>query len=105
MKAIITLRTGAFANLFGLTFDVVDIHVDGRISLNVKGNTTDFSFKEVLILDLQNEIQHAFDNKNWNSSATTTMPSSPKAGALYYALNQYRVKNKIEFIPIYHCPA
>lgn len=105
MKAIITQTKGAFQGLHGLTFNVVDIHEGGRVSLAIVGNTTDFSFGEVAIVDLQGEMQAAYDNKNWNSSATTTMPSSPRAYMLYDSLKAYRNHHKICFQPVYTCPS
>lgn len=105
MKAIITQTKGDFGSLHGLTFEVVDMHQAGRVSLSIEGNTTDFGFHEVAIIDFQNEMQAAYDNKNWNSGATTTMPSSPRAYMLYDSLKAYRNHNKIGFQPTYSCPA
>ena len=105
MKAIITITRGPFHSLRGLTFEVVDIHEGGRVSVLVNGTTTDFNFNEVAIIDFQGEMQAAYDNKNWNSGATTTMPSSPRAYMLYDSLKAYRNEHRICFQPTYHCPA
>ena len=62
MKAIIQTK-GCFGNLKGLTFEVVDIHEGGRISLGIEGNTVDFSFHEVAIVNFQDEMQAATTTK------------------------------------------
>lgn len=105
MKAIITQTKGVFSGLRGLTFEMVDIHEGGRVSVSVNGTTTDFGFHEVAIIDFQGEMQAAYDNKNWNSAATTTMPSSPRAYMLYDSLKAYRNHHKICFQPLYTCPS
>ena len=56
MKAIINVQKGsAYAKYNGLTFEVREL-MSSTIALDMNGQTTDFNFDEVLIVDLINEF-------------------------------------------------
>jgi hypothetical protein len=70
MKAIVSVNKGsAFAHLNGHTFSVKSHYTTG-FDLDINGVTTAFSFKEVIIVDLQKEMQMFFDLYNWNGNTT-----------------------------------
>ena len=104
MQAVVITKGGYASDFFGQTFNVKDLHVGGRISLDVYGHTTDFSFSEVLIVNFQEEYQKAYDNKNWNSSSKTQF-AGVKSGDLYNILRDIHDLHKIRFSPKYNCPA
>lgn len=94
MKAIIKVNEGSsYAKYNGLTFDVAEIK-SSFVCLDINGVRTDFSHKEVVICELQNEIQKAFDDYNYGSDNKT-----------HIVLGFYCSSNKINFQPKYNCPA
>ena len=85
MKAIIKVnKNSSFAKYNYLTFDVNYIVGGNLININVKGANVDFSFKEVIIVDFEKEI-----NKNFNDFSVNQM---------FFILN-YRHINKISYYP------
>ena len=95
MRAIVNVSKGSYYVKYnGLTFDVDELQ-SSRITLSIKGIDVDFSFNEVIIVDLQKELQTAFDNFNWGSDVKT-----------YRRLIDYCNINMIEVVPpTYNCPA
>ena len=86
MKAIITgvKKSSGFANLNGHTFEVKEI-LHELIAMSIpskmidgKFDTCDFSFAEVTIVDIDNEVQQAYDDYIWGSDNKT-----------YYRLKNY----------------
>jgi len=55
MKAIVNV-SNQYSNLNGLTFEVVEILSD-TIRLNINGFKMDFSFKEVILVDIQQIVK------------------------------------------------
>ena len=94
MKAIVNVKKGSFLhNLNGKTFDVVEC-MSSIVSLNINGITTDFSHKEIIVVDIEKELQKEYDNFNWGSKNC------------YNNLDRYREINKIKgCTQIYNCPA
>ncbi len=59
MQGIIKVhKTSSKAHLNGFTFSIEEI-VQGRISLNIDGATTDFSYKEIIIVEFQHTFRKA----------------------------------------------
>jgi hypothetical protein len=57
MKAIIKVnKNSSFAKHNYLTFDVKEVLSKNLIALNINGVTTDFSVKEVIVVDFAKEI-------------------------------------------------
>lgn len=96
MKAIINVnRKSVYSKLNGLTFDVKDV-MSNLISLDINGIITDFTHKEVMIVDFANELQSAYNRANWNSSDMT----------LLFILRSYKIDNNIGDTQLeYNCPA
>jgi hypothetical protein len=85
MKAIINVPKGSsYANRNGLTFDVFEI-LSKVVVLDIEGITTDFSFKEVLIVDIQEEV------KNY----TNTSGLSKNDERIFFNLLAYQQSNGI----------
>ncbi len=100
MKAIIKVnKNSSYANLNGLTFDVNMIVGRKLLNISTDGLTTaDFSIKEVMIVDIQNELQHAFDNNNFHGGFRNS-------DTLAF-LQNYISENNIQVEePQYNCPA
>lgn len=76
MKAIIKVsKHSAYAKYNGQSFEVVEV-LSQLIALAIPNEcgqyyTTDFGFSEVKILDIQKEMQQAYDNFNWGSDCRT----------------------------------
>jgi hypothetical protein len=73
MKAIINTKSATYKHLNGKTFNVFEIFTS-FLALELPSNfvkggiiTTDFNHKEVIIVDIDNEIQSAFDDYNWGN--------------------------------------
>jgi hypothetical protein len=94
MKAIINVnKKSAYRDFNGRTFDVVNIHFK-TVSLDITGTITDFTHKEVLIVDIDDELQKEYDSYNWGSKN------------MFRALELYAFNNGIMHItPEYNCPA
>lgn len=94
MKAIINVnKKSAYADFNGRTFEVTEI-LDTRVSLNILGTVTDFSHKEVSIVDIDTELQNEYDSYNWGSRNC------------FKALELYAFNNGIlHKTPQYNCPA
>jgi hypothetical protein len=59
MKAIInTYLKSELAIYDGRTFDIVG-HCNGHLEIEIEGIINDFELKEVLIVDIENELRHA----------------------------------------------
>lgn len=88
--AVVTCTSALGGAYFGHTFEVCDIHHQGRVSLKIEGRTTDFSFREVLICNLQAIAQEAYD-LSWVSSSYPWpfMPSAQTPTVLRTALYKY----------------
>lgn len=90
MKAIINTKSASYKNLNGRTFNVKQVFssfVEVEIPSDyVKGGIilTDFKHEEVLIVEIDNEIQMAFDNHNWGNDTKT-----------YIHLKNYCITKKI----------
>lgn len=93
MKAIITgvKKSSGFAYLNGHTFEVKEI-LHELVAMSIpsklidgKFDTCDFSFAEVTIVDIDNEVQQAFDDYNWGNDNKT-----------YFRLKMYCSDKKIE---------
>jgi hypothetical protein len=77
MRAIVTnvKKLSNYHQYNGLTFNVKEVL--GKIialqipSLEAKNGfaTVDFSFKEVTIIDIENELQNAYDDFKWGSDS------------------------------------
>jgi len=72
MKAIITnlSKESSYYDLIGQTFEVKEV-LHSNVALIIEGITTDFYFKEVFIVDIEKEVQIAYDLSNWLSSNTS----------------------------------
>lgn len=92
MKAIVSVNPkSSYSRLNGLTFDVIEI-LSSLIVLNVNGKTIDFTYQELLIVDINIEIQKAKNDADWNSSYLKTFEN----------LKKYCEINKIEYVkPIF----
>lgn len=86
MKAIIKVnKNSAYAKYNYLTFEVNYIVNGSLININIKGANVDFSFKEVIIVDFEKEINKFFLDFS--------------AGEIFFILN-YRHINKINYSPV-----
>jgi 3-deoxy-D-arabino-heptulosonate 7-phosphate (DAHP) synthase class II len=102
MKAIITniKKRSAYAKYNGLTFEVKEV-LSTLIALQIpdengKLNTVDFTFKEVMIVDFEQELQRAYCNANWDN----------KYLRHFNNLKNYQEIKKIQKIHLqYNCPA
>ena len=66
MKAILKVKKGSsYARYNGLTFNVNSIIGTQLLNLQMDGYTADFSIYELLIVDVQHELQLAYDEINW----------------------------------------
>jgi len=98
MNAIINVKKGsAYAHLNGHTFKItalyntsVDLAIPNEIG---KVITTSFGFDEIIICDLQNAMQSAYDRYNWDGNTTYLHFLT------YCAVKNYQVDVK------YNCPA
>lgn len=99
MKAIITgvKKSSGFAYLNGHTFEVKEI-LSNIVALYIpsqlvkgKFDTCDFTFAEVTIVDIDEEVQKAFDAYNWGSDKRT-----------YLRMKMYCGDKKIETNEKYH---
>lgn len=101
MKAIIkTKKSSGMSYLNGRTFEVKQI-LSNLIALSIPSqicegrfDTCDFAFDEVIIVDIDAEIQKAFDDYNWSG----IYPS-------YFNLVNYCTKNGIKTNEKINCPA
>lgn len=100
MRAIVTNVNpkSSFANCNGLTFEVKEV-LTTLVALNVpdecgKIRAVDFTHKEVFIVDIQEELQQAYDDKNWGSDYNT-----------YASLEKYCETKGIKLKVKYNCPA
>lgn len=73
MKAIINTKSASYKHLNGKTFNVkqvfssfVAIEIPSQICEG-RLDTCDFNHDEVLIVDIDAEIQRAFDDHNWGN--------------------------------------
>ena len=83
MKAILNVsKFNQYSKYNGLTFDVVEL-LRSMVALNIEGRTTDFTFKEVIIVDIKNELSKAF-----NGGEKTLQD--------FLRLRDYAVENKIK---------
>ena len=101
MKAIVTnIHTdSSHAHCKGLTYEVKEIlSANDKLvfCLNVDGYSTDFSAKEVTIVDFARELQSAYDNVNWKGSQ--------EEHRIHRALETYKVLKGIKFSAEYYCP-
>jgi hypothetical protein len=91
MKAIIKTKSPGYKHLNGKTFNVKEVFTTfvavEVTSEFVKGGIipTDFNHNEVLIVDIDNEIQKAFDDHNWGINHKA-----------YINLKNYCIANKIK---------
>lgn len=90
MKAIINVKKGsAYANLNGHTFAITGLYntsVDLAITNEIgKVITISFGFEEIIICDLQNVMQSAYDRYNWDGTTTYIKLES------YCDINNYQV--------------
>lgn len=100
MKAIInTKKSSGMSYLNGHTFEVKEI-LSNLVALSIPSricegrfDTCDFSFEEVIIVDIDAEVQKAFDAYNWSGSK------------LYANLINYCTKNGIKTNEKINCPA
>jgi len=91
MKAIINTTSKNYKHLNGRTFNVKELFTSFvAIELTnefVKGGiiTTDFNHNEVLIIDIDAEVQKAYDNYNWGNDNKS-----------YIKLKNYCISNRIK---------
>lgn len=99
MKAIITgvKKSSGFARLNGHTFIVAEVlsefvavYIPSQL-VEGKFDTCDFTHEEVTIVDIDEEVQKAFDSYNWGSDLRT-----------YSRLKMYCGNKKIETNEKYH---
>lgn len=65
MKAIINVNSkNQYSKFNGLTFPVKEIN-NSFVAIDLNGATTDFTHKEVLIVDFQKEIQNTRNRNDW----------------------------------------
>jgi hypothetical protein len=91
MKAIIKTKSASYKHLNGRTFNVKEVFTS-FVALEVtsefvKGGiiTTDFNHNEVLIVDIDTEVQRAYDDHNWGSNHKA-----------YINLKYYCIANRIK---------
>ncbi len=79
MKAIINIKrkSSGFSYLNGHTFEVKEI-LSNLVAVQIpsqicegKFNTCDFAFEEVIIVDIDSEMQTAYDNQIWGNDNYT----------------------------------
>lgn len=64
MRAIVSVKKGsAYAKHNGHTYEVKEI-LPSIIALDINGNTVDFTFKEVIIIDFKKEFKEAVRTEN-----------------------------------------
>lgn len=98
MKAIINVHKNSIqAKNNGLTFEVKEV-LSSIVALDINGITTDFSFKEVFIVDLINELQKARENRDWGSDNRTF--ANLQSYITIKGLNP-----ELKSITKYYCPA
>jgi hypothetical protein len=91
MKAIINTKSASYKHLNGKTFNVKEVFSSFASvevpSEYVKGGIipTDFNYNEILIIDIDAEIQKAFDDHNWGINHKA-----------YIHLKNYCIVNKIK---------
>jgi hypothetical protein len=101
MKAIVNVNKGSnYARFNGLTFEVAEV-LSQQVAILIpskelgKDVTTDFGHSEIIIVDIEKELQKAYDNYNWGSDIRT-----------YKNLEAYCIKRGIITLkPNYNCPA
>lgn len=95
MKAIVNVKKTSSAYKHNLkTFEVMNVF-GPLINLKIEDNLTmDFSYREVIIVDFEKEIQSAYDTYNWNGNKR-----------LLDFLQSYSKHNKLLFDLEYNCPA
>ena len=65
MKAIVNVnKESQYAKLNGRTFPVKEL-LNSTICLNINGVSTDFSFKEVFIVDIEDEFLWVYSASQW----------------------------------------
>jgi hypothetical protein len=91
MKAIINTKSASYKHLNGRTYKVkqvfssfVAIEIPSQICEG-RFDTCDFNHNEVLIVDIDAEVQRAYDNFNWGSDNKT-----------YIRLKDYCLANRIK---------
>ena len=93
MKAVVSVhKRSAYAYLNGHTFTVKSIY-NSTVILDVNGVHTSFSFSEVFIVDIQKEMQNAFNDYNFYGNTT------------FFKLNTYCEKKGYKVDVINNCPA
>jgi len=94
MNAIVNVKkASSYSKYNGLTFPVIDV-LDRIICMDIDNQSVIFSHKEVIIVDIQNELQKAYDMYNWSGCR------------LFNKLVAYATVNKIECGKLeYNCPA
>jgi hypothetical protein len=99
MRAIVKVnKESHYAKYNGLTFYVKEV-LNQQVALLIpsieleRDVVTDFGFKEVIIVDINNELQIAYDNINWGCDKYT-----------FSNLKTYCVANNIKYKqPEYNC--
>lgn len=72
MKAIINVNeNSAYAHLNGKTFPAKEL-MSTLVAMDIYGTTVDFQHQEVLIVDLDAEMQSAYDAFNWGGGNNAT---------------------------------
>jgi hypothetical protein len=100
MTAIVNVdKSSSFSKYNGLTFEVNDVFPK-VIHLIVNDHEMDrdmihLNHKEIMIVDIQKELQVAYDNYNWGNDHNTYMNLQ-----LYCLINNICIK-----APEYNCPA
>jgi hypothetical protein len=102
MKAIVKVKKASgYSQYNGRTFEVKEI-LSSIIALSIPSqldiermNTIDFSYSEVIIVDIDDEIQREYEKDCWGGGENN-----------YQRLLRYCEVNKISYqIPTYYCPA
>ena len=101
MKAIVNVNESSnYARFNGLTFEVAEV-LSQQVAVLIPSKefgrdiVTDFGHIEVIIVDIEKELQKAYDNYNWGSDNKT-----------YRNLEAYCKKRAIVINkPVYNCPA
>ena len=100
MKAIVNIKKSSsnYKQLNGLTFEVSEV-LSQQVALLIpnkelgKDVVTDFHHTEVMIVDIEKELQKAYDSFNWGSDSRT-----------YRNLETYCIHNSIILNkPKYNC--
>lgn len=100
MKAIInTKKSSGLSHLNGKTFEVKEI-LSNIVALSIPSqicegrfDTCDFAFDEVIIVDIDAEVQKAYNDYCWSESKQ------------YIKLKNYCIKNRIKTNEKIKCPA